>query len=796
MRREQLRVSGIVQGVGFRPFVWRLAQRFGLTGEVRNDASAVRIDVQGTHAALSAFRAALAQEAPPLARIDAIDTERAQPLDTAGRPGFRIVESGETHARDGEMATDSAICYACLAEIFDAGDRRHRYALNSCCDCGPRYTVTRTLPFDRANTSMAPFAPCADCAADYADPANRRFHAELIACPVCGPRVRFEAPLGSARRDHADHTDPVADAWRAIARGEIVAVEGLGGFQLICDATQPDAVARLRARKRRPAKPFALLALNAASAARWIVCDAATRALLDSPARPVVVAARCDDHALSGIAPGLAQLGVMLPCTPLQYLLFHEALGRPSGDAWRDANQPTLLVATSANVSGEPLEIDPAHARDALAGIADAMLFHDRAIVARCDDSVLLAANADDADHADAAAPQAPLPLRRARGYAPQALALPHAGPSVLALGAHLKSTVTLTQGARAFVSPYLGDLTSAAACAALDAAANRLVDACGAPPAALACDLQPDLYSTRLAHTLAARWNVPVVPVQHHHAHIAAVLAEHGHADAALGVALDGFGHGDDGTAWGGELLRVDPGRATRLGHLTPLALPGGDLAARSPARMALALLDRLDRLDRADAHASTANRTPPGIDAATAARLRAQLASGFHCPPTTSLGRWFDAIAGLAGVCAEQSYSGEAALRLEALARPCAPLVDGWRLDGGNLDLLPLTHWFAAQTEAATIASVWHATLGHALGAWIAQAARAHNLNVVALGGGCCANRLLMRALADALRTSNLTLFTARALPSGDDAISYGQAWAVIQQLTSSATVTRTTP
>ncbi|WP_321788456.1 carbamoyltransferase HypF [Paraburkholderia sp. J94] len=776
MEREKLRVSGIVQGVGFRPFVWRLAHRFGLAGEVRNVASTVQIDVQGTRTALLAFRAALTQEAPPLARIDAIHEESAMPREVAGNRGFRIAESGEAHAHDGEMAIDSAICPACLAEIFDAGDRRHRYALNSCCDCGPRYTVTRKLPFDRANTSMAPFAPCAACAADYADPANRRFHAELIACPACGPRLRFEATLGSEPIARVAHTDPLSAAWEAIARGGIVAVEGLGGFQLICDATRPDVVARLRERKRRPTKPFALLALNAASAARWIDCDDATRALLESLARPAVVASRADGGALIGVAPGLAQLGVMLPCTPLHYLLFHEALGRPTGDAWLHASHGALLIATSANVSGEPLETDPAHACDALAGIADALLFHDRAIVARCDDSVLLAAGAT----------HAPMPLRRARGYAPRALALPHAGPSVLALGAHLKSTVTLTHGARAFVSPWLGDLTSAAACAALDDAAHRLIEACGVQPAALACDLQPDLYSTRLAHTLAARWNVPVVPVQHHHAHIAAVLAEQGHADAALGVALDGFGYGDDGTAWGGELLRVEQGRATRLGHLTPLALPGGDLAARSPARMALALLHRLD---------SPVTHAPPGMDAVVAARLRAQLASGFNCPPTTSLGRWFDAIAGLAGVCPEQSYSGEAALRLEALARPCAPLAQGWRIDGGDLDLLPLARWLAAQHDAATIASVWHATLGHALGAWIAQAARAQDLNVVALGGGCCANRVLMLALADALRASKLTVLTARTLPSGDDAISYGQAWAVIQQLSSPASFTRAT-
>ncbi|MDR0480905.1 MAG: carbamoyltransferase HypF, partial [Gallionellaceae bacterium] len=651
--RQRLRVSGVVQGVGFRPFVWRLAHRLGLRGDVRNVDGVVLIDAQGDESALRDLRAALTREAPPLARLSDIDMD-ALTVETQ-TPDFRIAASIDDRAvprDDGALPVDSVLCPACLGEIFDPDNRRYRYGLNACCDCGPRYTITRRLPYDRANTSMSDFALCSSCAAEYADPHDRRFHAELIGCPQCGPTLRYER-LGDQDGSIAD---PITQAWQSIARGEIIAVQGLGGFQLICDAANVDAVARLRARKRRPAKPLALLTLNEKCAARWAECSDDARDLLTSPARPVVVVPRNPGVNLEGIAPGLNHLGLMLPCTPIQFLLFHEAMGRPVGVDWLNRDDAPLLVATSANVSDDPIEIDPEHARSALVGIADAMLSHDRAIVARCDDSVVLPAET-------ASLPR--LWLRRARGCAPQSLALPHGGASVLALGAHQKSTVTLTIGNRAFVSPYIGDLGSPNTCEALQAMVGHFIDLCRTRPAVIACDLQPDLYSTQLAHDLAARWEVPVLPVQHHHAHIAAVLGEHGHTGAALGLALDGFGWGDDGGAWGGELLRVEAGRAQRLGHLTPLPLPGGDLAARQPARMALALLHTIGSVN-----------CPPNMDTATAARLREQIERDFNCPSTTSLGRWFDAIAGLAGLGERQSYSGEAAMKLEALACPAAAL------------------------------------------------------------------------------------------------------------------------
>jgi hydrogenase maturation protein HypF len=635
---------------------------------------------------------------------------------------------------------------------------------------------------------MAAFALCERCAAEYGDPADRRFNAETIACPACGPTLRFKrlGASGHAQPDHGAAIDPVAQAWDAIARGEIVAVEGVGGFQLICDATNAEAVARLRARKRRPARPLALLVPNVASAARWVESvesvasaegakpgETSTAALLACAARPIVVLPRREGAILTGIAPGLNRLGVMLPSTPIQYLLFHQALGCPAGTSWLDEAQSVILVATSANVSGEPLLGDPDEAGEALTGIADAILDHDRAIVERCDDSVVLAAH-----------PLLPaVVLRRARGLVPQPVPLPanHAnGPRVLALGAQMKSTVTLTDGQRANVSPYLGSLQSLAVCELLEETVERHVRRLHATPDAIACDRQPDLYSTRLAERLAERWNVPLIRVQHHHAHIAAVLAEHGHTGPALGLALDGFGWGDDGTAWGGELLRIEGGRAERLGHLNALPLPGADAAARSPWRMAAALLHTLD---------PGARRAPPAIDAPTAARLYDQIERGFNCPSTTSLGRWFDAIAALAGICTEQSYEGEAAMKLEALARPVASQANGWRIDGMVLDLLPLARRLATLHDPVAIASHWHATLAAALADWLRHAMHATGVDTIALGGGCCANLVLMSGLREALRDVRCTVLQARALPPGDDALSYGEAWAAIEQLQSAA-------
>ncbi|WP_233869328.1 carbamoyltransferase HypF [Paraburkholderia adhaesiva] len=771
IERERLKVSGVVQGVGFRPFVWRLAQRLNLSGEIRNGTHGVHIDIQGERRDLDAFGTALTTTLPPLARIAAVQrtSDTPDPL----RRHFQIANSTDDAKGQSRIPADSTLCDACLDELFDEGGRRWRHPFICCTDCGPRFTLTHRTPYDRAHTSMAAFLPCARCAAEYGDPADRRFHSETIACPDCGPRLRFRYPgMGAshAELDGQPDVDPVALAWAAISRGEIVAVEGLGGFQLICDATNPAAVARLRQRKRRPTKPLALLVPNLASAAQWVdLADETHANLLALAARPIVVLPRLDGQTLTGVAPGLNRLGVMLPSTPVQYLLFHQALGQPGGTQWLGKAQPAILVATSANRSGEPLVADPGEAGDILAGIADAILDHDRRIAVRCDDSVVLAARSSPA-----------VMLRRARGYVPEPVPLPADGPSVLALGAQKKCTVTLTAGRFADVSPYLGDLGNPNVCELLEETVERYLRRQHSVPDAVACDRQPDLYSTRVAERLALHWNVPLLRVQHHHAHVAAVLAENGHTGPALGLALDGFGWGDDGGAWGGELLLVENGHARRLGHLSPLPLPGADAAARAPWRMAAALLHTLE---------PGAHRPLPTIDATTASRLYRQIERGFNCPTTTSLGRWFDAIAGLAGICPAQQYEGEAAMKLEALSRPAPSYAQGWRIDGFDLDLLPLARRLVDVRDPAEIASNWHATLAAALGDWLCHAMRATGIRTIALAGGCCANPVLISGLRDVLRYVRCTLLQARSLPPGDEAISYGQAWAAIQQLQSPA-------
>ncbi len=724
VRRIRLRVRGTVQGVGFRPFVHQLAAAMRLDGFVRNDADGVLLEAQGER--LDAFVDALRRQAPPLAHIDAVELE-----ELAAQPGagFAILPSdaGATRTR---IPPDVATCEACLADVDDPQSRFHRYPFVSCTHCGPRYTITRRLPYDREHTSMAAFALCPECRADYADPASRRYHAEALACPHCGPRLSHSI-------------DAIVALLRA---GAIVALKGLGGFQLLCDARDAAAVRRLRQRKSRASKPFAVMVASAAAAAALASreLDATEREWLESRARPIVLLPYAGTLAPE-VAPGLAHLGVMLPCSALHQLLF--------------AHDTTLaLVATSANPGGEPLVIDGDDARQRLRGIADVIVDHGREIVVRADDSVVRA-------HAGGA-----VFLRRARGYVPEAIDLGVDGPAVLAVGAHQKVTVTLTRGREAFVSQHLGTLDNAATLDFLEHSVRHLVALAGVRPERIACDLHPDLASTRWAE----RQGLELVPVQHHVAHVAAVMAEHGLRAPVLGVALDGYGYGADGSAWGGELLAVGAGSWRRVGHLAGLPLPGGDRAARQPWRIALAVLQRLGLDDSRFA----------GIDAACTLR---RMLERMRVPQSSALGRLFDAAAALLGVCLEQDYDGQAAMQLEALAgaaAPCAPLArgTGFVLDGGVLSLWPLLRELAtAQASPRDGAALLHATLACALDAWIADAAGAHGLRVVALGGGCMANRLLADDLLARLRARGLDVRVARRVPCGDGGLSLGQAhWA----------------
>jgi hydrogenase maturation protein HypF len=815
--RRRVRVRGQVQGVGFRPYVYGLAVQLGLTGWVLNDASGVDLEVQGDSEAVNSFLRRLPAEVPPLARVDAVETHAIAPERASGEAAFTIAPSRAGAVRTG-ITPDAAVCPACLEELFDPADRRYRYPFINCTHCGPRYTLTRALPYDRPNTSMAAFIQCAPCQHEYDDPADRRFHAQPNACPDCGPRLTLLNPDGSPFAS----ADPIAETVRRLQWGEILAVKGLGGFHLLCDARNPETIARLRARKHREEKPLAVMAANLHALEGLVEVGDAEAQLLRSRDRPIVLLRKAGgcDMVLPGVAPGLAWLGAMLAYTPLHYLLFHEAAGRPAGTGWLEAEDtdPWLLVCTSANPGGEPLVTDNAEAVARLAGIADALLVHDRDIVVRCDDSVIRVGAGGAAF------------LRRARGYTPNAIRLPCGGPPVLALGAWLKNTVCVTRGDQAFLSQHVGDLDNAATCRALDETARHLLEILEIRPERIACDRHPDFYSSQLAAAMADELGVPLIRVQHHHAHLAAVQAEHGLDEAVLGIAMDGVGLGADGMPWGGELLCLEGSGFERLGHIAPLALPGGDRAAREPWRMAAAALHALGRGGEIAARFT---------DQPLAGQLVELLDRGVHSPFTTSLGRHFDAAAGLLGIKPVQRFEGQAAMLLEGLAEqhgPADPLQDGWRIETNHvLNLLPLLSWLADSrleggarpprsakvlvTEPETagassrtpngtapmecggspplsapsvhtrstrstraqprIAAVFHATLAAALADWIIPIAETTRIRHLCFSGGCALNQVLMTDLERRLTGAGFHVHLPRLAPANDGGLSLGQAW-----------------
>jgi hydrogenase maturation protein HypF len=731
LRRLRVRVRGTVQGVGFRPYVYGLAQRFELSGFVCNDAEGVLIEIEGARA--PEFVHALRREAPSLARIDAVETEAATPI---GEMRFAIAASGKGRVTT-PIAADAATCERCLDDLFDPSSRFHLYPFVNCTHCGPRYTLTRRLPYDRANTSMAAFAMCADCARDYGDPANRRFHAEPIACSNCGPKL----------------SHGIDNIVAGLREGQIVAIKSLGGFQLLCDARNERAVATLRARKNRDAKPFAVMVGSVASVDGIADCDHAERQLLSSVERPITLL-KSRRSVVGSVAPGLAHVGVMLPYTPLHHLLFHTAAGKPVGRAWQQAPCELVLVATSANPGGEPLVIDDDDAHRRLGGIADLVVTHDRAIVTRADDSVAAVIDA------------APALIRRARGYAPRPIKLKHVVPTVLALGGHLKTTVTVTRGREAFVSQHIGDLDGAESIRLFEQTVAHMLDILDVEPVAVAHDRHPDYASTRFAEQLP--W--PAVAVQHHHAHVGAIAAEYGVEGPLLGLVLDGFGYGEDGGSWGGELLLCEDAGFRRVGHLSPLPMPGGDIAARQPWRMAAAALHALGRGGEI-AGRFAGHRYAGQI---------AQLLQRSDAPVTTSAGRLFDAAAGLLGTSVAQRYEGQAAMELEALVREVRIDHAGWTIQDGVADLRPLLERLAVPgIDPVDGAELFHGTLAAAMVDLVSRMARAHGLGAVALGGGCFLNRVLTTQMRAGLLAAGIQPLIARAVPPNDGGLSLGQAW-----------------
>ncbi len=619
--RTAVRVEGVVQGVGFRPFVYALATGLGLTGLVGNDLDGVFAEVEGPAAAVSEFLRRLERDAPPLARIERVSTRDLPPAETAG---FVIAASeAQTGLRRTLVSADTATCADCLRELADPADRRHEYPFINCTNCGPRFTIVRDVPYDRPLTTMAPFTMCERCAAEYHDPADRRFHAQPACCPACGPRLALDG----------DSQDPLPAAAELLRRGRILAVKGLGGYHLAADAACEQAVAALRQRKHREDKPFAVMAANLTAAAELAEVDAAAAALLTSPARPIVLLPRKPGAAVAqATAPGNRQLGVMLPYTPLHHLLL-EAVARP-------------IVLTSGNVSDEPIAYRDDEARETLTGIADAFVTHDRAIHVRTDDSVARAFRGR------------PMLLRRSRGYVPEPLTLRTGFPRpVLACGAELKNTFCLARGRHAFVSHHIGDLENAETLRSFTEGIEHFRRLFDIDPQVVAHDLHPEYLSTKYALELDG---VELHGVQHHHAHIASCLADNGEEGPVIGVAFDGTGYGTDGTIWGGEFLAAGLATFERGGHLAPVPMPGGAAAIRQPWRMAAAYVEDPD----------VARRHPDRWPAVVA-----MAAKGINSPLTSSAGRLFDAAAAILGVRDTINYEGQAAIELEQLAETLTP-------------------------------------------------------------------------------------------------------------------------
>lgn len=750
MTRRRLRICahGVVQGVGFRPFVYTTAATLGLSGSVRNDSAGAVIEIEGGPTAVRAFLDRLRDDPPPLAVIDEL---RTRDLPCTGGTGFTI--AGTSRSTGGRTLTspDVAVCDECVAEQRDPADRRHRHPFINCTNCGPRFTIIGALPYDRANTTMAEFAMCAACAREYADPADRRFHAQPVCCPDCGPTVRFRPRTGALRRGE----DGLRRARRLLRAGGVLAVKGIGGYHLACDAANAHAVAELRRRKRRGDKPFAVMVPDLAGARLLVDVDERTAGVLSGPARPIVLRPRrAGGTVADAVAPRNPDLGVMLAYTPLHLLLF----GLPG-----DEPGPQVLVMTSGNLGGEPICFTDDDAFARLAALADGWLTHDRKILVPCDDSVVRVLDG------------AELPVRRSRGCAPLPVALPVAVPAALAVGADLKNTLAVADGRYAWLSQHIGDMDDLATLSAFDAAERHLRALTGVSPGVVVTDAHPGYRSTGWAHRNAA--GRPVRKVQHHHAHIAAVMAEHGldGSEQVLGFAFDGTGYGDDGAVWGGEVLLADYKGYRRLAALRYVPLAGGDLTVRRPYRMALA-------------HLWTAGLPwdpdlPPVAACPPDERrvLRHQLETGLGCVPTSSMGRLFDAVAALVGVRQTVDYEAQAAIELEGLARGAEPGCGSYRFDadGPSVDPAPVLSAVVDDMRAGVPAGVVAARFHHAVAGLVVRLAGVWGApkRTVALSGGVFCNALLLHTTVTALRAEGLTVLTHRHVPPNDGGIALGQ-------------------
>ena len=754
--RVTVAVHGVVQGVGFRPFVARRARAHDLAGTVRNRGDAgVKIVLEGPESAIDGFLDDLRESPPPLARVESVTTDRepaaaAAPLAEPGQ--FRILESTESEGGTGTVPPDTGICESCLADLRDPDSRYAGYWATSCVDCGPRYTVIRELPYDRPRTAMDAFPLCADCRAAYEDPTDRRYHAQTIACPDCGPRLSLQAPTANGREELATDSAALNAARERLRNGEILAIRGIGGTHLACDASNPAAVARLRSRTGRPSKPFAVMVSSVDRVREFATVSEAEAAHLADVRRPIVVLERAGDQ-LRGVAPGLHTVGTMLPSAGLHHLLFEAGPGQ-------EGTIEAPLVMTSGNMPGEPMCTTVDGIFEDLRGVIDAALVHDREIVARCDDSVLRVVDGDRRF------------LRRSRGWVPQPLPRPDPGPPILAVGAEFDGTVALAREDEVIPSQHLGDVDGPATAAFLRETVDHLTDLLGVAPERVACDAHPQFLTSQFAREYA---DASPIPVQHHHAHAAGLLAEHDR-ERAIVIVADGTGYGPDGTIWGGEVLDASRGAYGRVGGLSTFRLPGGEAAIEAPGRILASLFDDEDR-----AANCIAERTPLDRDEVTT--LQRSLDAEVNAPETTSAGRFLDAISAMLGICTRRDYEGQPAIELEAAASRAAPVpldLPITRREGHRvLDVRALAQALDALDEPAeVVAATAQDALARGLATLAIEAATDRGLDAVGFSGGVALNDAISRRIGRDVQAAGLDVLQHEQVPPGDAGLAYGQA------------------
>ena len=755
----QIQITGIVQGVGFRPFVYNLAESLGLKGWVKNTSAGVVIEIEGEPKLINSFLVSLQNDNPVMARIDMLKT---QPKPLEGFTSFQIIASETITAAFQPISPDISTCPDCLKELFDPKDRRYRYPFINCTNCGPRFTIIEDIPYDRPNTTMAAFPMCPDCEAEYRDPRNRRFHAQPVACAKCGPRVWLESSKIQINHD----VDPILETQRLLSKGSIIAIKGLGGFHLACDAANPNAIETLRTRKLRVDKPFALMMPDLATITKFCFVNETEAKLLTSPQCPIVILKRRPDCTLPAIlAPGQETLGVMLPYTPLHYLLFSQS---------QDFEIKRALVMTSGNMSEEPIAFENQEALSRLETLADSFLLHNRPIKTRCDDSVMRVTQDT---------PDKLFPIRRSRGYAPLPIQIDWDSPPLLAVGTELKNTYCLARGPYAFLSHHIGDMENFETLQSFENGINQYENLFRIKPDLIACDLHPDYLATRYAHERASRDHIPLIPIQHHHAHITACMADNNipSDQKVIGVAFDGTGYGEDGAIWGGEFMLASYHSYQRLGHFRYFPLPGGDTAIRHPARIALAYL-----------WASELEWTPDlppvqALDTQEKKVLLYQLENKINSIQTSSIGRLFDVIAALLGVRAKVNYEAQAAIELEAMADPDEPGIYPFDISYSaenmvTIDPAPLIyavmHDHLTGQPLSQISARFHNTIAEIVGKMSVAMRNLYQVNTVALSGGVWQNLFLLHKTFNTLSYNGFQVLTHHQVPPNDGGVSLGQA------------------